>query len=110
MGTMNPRVSVPMVNAVKAWFKDMFGSPCTTETAVALATAVVFADDATSRYCVLTQDPNKNVVVFGPFAGQASALEAARSGALASMEGTSATVGMLVPWPKAYAAGTKITD
>lgn len=65
-----------------------------------LASAVLTAEDDKTRYCVITQNPLKEVYVFGPYASHDTAHKAISSGNLASMEKTTGGVYPLIVAPK----------
>lgn len=68
--------------------------------AEAIALAVITAEDVKTRYCVVTTNPAKETLVFGPYATFSTAEKAVASGYLGTMEGTKGFITPLIPAPK----------
>lgn len=94
------RVSVAQKNAVLAVIAKAATYPNPAAFAEELAAAVLTADDEKLRYCVVTQNPKKEVYVFGPYGTRETATKAISTGALASVEKTIGGIFPLIPAPK----------
>jgi hypothetical protein len=66
----------------------------------ALVAAVISANPPSTRYCVITSHGGRLEHVYGPYANVDSAKWAIESGALASREGTTGRVEVMVNAPK----------
>lgn len=72
------------------------------ELAEAVALAVLAAEDHTAtRYAVVTQDPHKNIEVYGPFLTRTAAENAVASGWCAHAPGTRGRIVPITVTPKA---------
>ncbi len=100
MSEASIRVTVGQRNAVLDWFQDQFGRPCTNETALDLAEAVLTAEDHKTRYCVLSRTPQGEITVYGPYATRAAAVKAVEGGYTAISFGSTARITFLATAPK----------
>jgi hypothetical protein len=94
----SPRVSVRMRNALTAELQRQIADGVMDVDL--LVQSVITAEDATTRYLILTQDPHERVVVYGIYATPDAANKAMDLGVCATMPGTRAIVVPLNPAPK----------
>lgn len=74
-----------------------------------LVSAVISAEDAKTRWAVVTRDPQNTVYVFGPYATAETARKVIDSGNLGLMPNTKGGIFPLIPAPKKPTKTTKGT-